>query len=452
MGSGGDMSAQAISYRARKIWRTDGPLLDNGAVACRDGRIAEIAPWTEVRGKKAETVDLGDVLLLPGLVNAHTHLRLTHLKGKIAPTKNFVGWLGKIALRSKLSRRTTLQRSIWAGARELLQGGVTTAVELDVDGLSTETLRDSPLRLIFAHECIDLNPARAEKTASKLMETIARYEAEPLRRQHGIAPHAPYSVSRELWEALARKGGQVGNLSRDGQESVARKSGSATAGKDFVRQVANLSYFWTIHISESADEVEMFTEGRGRMARWLRMFGVLPRGWKAPHCTPVAFLEQTGILATPGIAAHCGCVAEADAAILARCGWTVAFCPGTHEYFKRPPYPFELLRRAGVHVCIATDSAASNTGLNMMEELRRLARMFPELSAAEIIAAATTIPAQAIGWGRDIGRIESGCCADFSAWSPCGDGVRLDRSWLGNPAPTCTATIIAGEIVARQTA
>jgi len=416
------MSADTTIYQARKIYRGDGSLLDNGAVVCREGKIVAVVPWAEMRRHKAEVVDLGDVLLLPGLVNAHTHLRLTHLKGKIAPTKDFIAWLGKIALRSKLTRRATLRRSIAAGARQLLEGGVTTAVEIDVDGLSTEALRSSPLRLVFAHECIDLNPARAEETAARFMDAIAQHEGEPFRRRHGIAPHAPYSVSRELWEALA--------------------------GKIKARQVANLPHFLTSHIAESAEETEMFTEGRGRMVRWLRMFGVLPRGWRAPHLSPVAFLEQTGILAVPGIAAHCGCADDADAARLARHGWTVAFCPGTHEYFGRPPYPLERLRRAGVPVCVATDSAASNTGLSMMDEMRRLARHFPDLAAREIVAAATTIPAAAIGWGGAVGRIEPGFAADLSAWAPPCDGERFDRAWFEGEPPACVTTIIAGRIVA----
>jgi cytosine/adenosine deaminase-related metal-dependent hydrolase len=385
---------------------------------------------------------LGDVLLLPGLVNAHTHLRLTHLKGKFGRSRDFVRWLGRIALRSKLSRRTTLQRAIVAGARELLEGGVTTAVEIDVDGLSTETLRSSPLRLVFAHECIGLDPAQAEPIASRLMEAVARVSTEPLRRRHGIAPHAPYSVSRELWEALAARLARK-TLKPDGRPDSRVGQGGGT-------EVFRLPTFLSIHIAESMQEVEMFVLGEGKMVRWLRIFGALPRAWQAPRCSPVAFLEQTGILATAGIAVHCGCADDADIERLARCGWTVAFCPGTHEYFDRPRYPFERLRRAGVPVCVATDSAASNTGLSMMEEMRRLARLFPELPADEIVAAATTIPAQAIGWGRDIGRIEAGYCADLSAWSPCCKGNRLDRSWFEDEPPICTATVIAGRIIVQR--
>jgi len=429
------MNAGAAIYRARKIYRNDGSLLDNGAVVCAEGRITAVEKWPAVRATGAEIVELGDVLLLPGLVNVHTHLRLTHLKGKIAPSRDFVGWLAKIALRSKLSRRTTLQRAIMSGARELLEGGVTTAVEIDVDGLSAETLRSSPLRLVFAHECVGLDPTQAEEIASQLMERVVRFDSVPLRRKHGIAPHAPYSVSRELWELLAKK----------------LEMWHGHPAHDSSRARCPRHRFLTIHMAESAEEVEMFVGGRGRMARWLRRFRILPRSWQAPHCSPIAFLEQTGILARPGIAAHCGCISDADAERLAHWGWTVAFCPGTHEYFDRPPYPLERLRRAGIPVCVATDSAASNTGLSMMEEMRRLARHFPQLTAAEIVAAATTIPAQAIGWGHDIGRIEPGYCADLSAWSPSGEGDILDRAWFENERLVCTATILAGQIVVRRT-
>jgi len=430
------MNAPETVFRARKVYRSDGSLLADGAVICREGRIVGVERWTPARMGDAQVVDLGGVLLLPGLIDAHTHLRLTHLKGKTAPSKDFVGWLARIALRSKLSRRTTLQRAIAAGARELLAGGVTTAVEIDVDGLSAETLRGSPLRLIFAHECISLDPSRAEKVAARMMKMVEMAEERPLWRQHGLAPHAPYSVSRELWEALAREVGRDGQNGRNGRSGRVRQSGGRAC-------------LLTVHVAESKEEAEMFAEGRGKMVRWLRRFRVLARGWRAPRCSPIAFLEQTGILATPGIAAHCGWADEADAERLARYGWTVAFCPGTHEYFRRPPFPLERLRRAGVAVCVATDSAASNMGLSMMEEMRRLARWFPELSAREIVAAATTIPAQGIGWGKEVGRIEAGWCADFSAWSPCCAGERLHRAWFEGEPPVCVATIIGEQVVQR---
>jgi len=417
------MGGAATIFRAAKIYRSDGALLGDGAVLCRGGRIEAVARWAELapRAEEAGVVDLGDVLLLPGLVNAHTHLRLTHLKGAIARRGDFVRWLGAVALRSRLSRRETLRRAIRTGERELLDGGVTTAVEIDVGGLSTETLRDSPMRLVFAHECIGLDPRTAARTAADLVEQVARFSEEPLRRLHGLAPHAPYSVSAELWEELAR---------------ILKKQ----------------PRFLTIHLDESAEEVEMFTRGTGKMVTWLRRFRVLPRGWRPPRCSPGRFLAQTGILSIPGIAAHCGRADDGDIALLARFEWTVAFCPGTHEYFARPPYPLEKFRDAGVPVCIATDSAASNTGLSMMEEMRRVARDFPSLSPREIVAMATSVPARAIGWGEEVGTIEPGFCADFSAWTPAPEGDRLERSWFEAGPPRCLATIIEGRIVRRPDA
>ncbi|MCX8037082.1 MAG: amidohydrolase family protein [Candidatus Sumerlaeia bacterium] len=394
-------------------------------------------------------MDLGGVLLLPGLVNAHTHLRLTHLCGKLRPTKNFVGWLARVALRSRLSSRAALQRAIADGARQLLAGGVTAAVDIDIEALAAETLRESPLRLVFAHECISLDPNRAAQTALRMMKLLESQEEVPLRRRHGLAPHAPYSVSRELWQALAKRiAGKKAQEKRppspnnkpDGADTAAASTASTTF-------TAPMPLFLTLHLAESADEDEMFRTGRGRMVRWLRLFRVLPRNWQAPRCSPVAFLEQTGILNTAGIAAHCGCADAADAAILARRGWTVAFCPGTHEFFRRAPYPLAVLRSAGVPVCVATDSAASNTGLKMMDEMRRLAGMFPTLTVREILEMATTIPAHAMGWSADIGKIAPGYCADFSAWTPCPEASQLDRSWFADPPPQCAATIIGGEVV-----
>lgn len=412
------MSEETKVYRARKIYRPDGSLLDNGAVVCRAGRIAAVGAWPEIGKGGLAVEDLGDVLMLPGLINAHTHLRLSHLKGG-DPTDDFVGWLGKMAMQARFTRTATFTKAIEDGARELLETGTTTAVDVDIDALAATTLRESPLRLVFAHECIHLDPERAEKKAAEVMERAAGFEREPWRREHGVAPHAPYSVSRELFESLSRR-------------------------------LQSQPCFLTIHVAECADEIEMIAAGEGRIVKWLRMFRVLPRDWQPPRCTPVAYLDQTGILATAGVAAHCGLASEADAALLARRGWTVAFCPGTHAFFGRPPYPLERFRRAGVAVCIATDSAASNTSLSLMDEMRRVARDFHDLPAAEIVAMATTIPARAIGWGDAVGQLEPGFCADLSVWSPCPDGDRLDRAWLEGEPPDCAATAIGGRVVYRR--
>jgi cytosine/adenosine deaminase-related metal-dependent hydrolase len=409
------MSDSEIVYRARKIYRPDGSLLTDGAVRCRDGRIVAVEPWSGSGG--ANVVNLGDALLLPGLVNAHTHLWLTHLHKRVRRPADFMAWLTAITWRVSIARQSTLRKAIEKGARQLLEGGVTAAVEIDYRGLSAETLAASPLRLVLAREILTLDPRRAEETASREMARLDAQPDEPFRRRHGLAPHAPYTVSRELWQALA-------------QRLRARPA------------------FLTIHLAESNEESQMIERGRGSFVRRFRFIRFLPRGWQAPGCSPVEYLESTGILDAPGIAAHCSTVNEADAQRLARHGWTVAFCPGTHEYFGRPPYPLEMLRRAGVPVCLGTDSAASNpTGLSMMAEMGRMARGFPQLSAREIVEAATTIPARAIGWAEAIGRIEPGRLADFAAWSPCPEGDRLDREWLAGSNPTCTATVLNGEVV-----
>lgn len=403
-------------FRASRIYREGGTLLRDGAVACREGRIGAVGAWEDLRNDQCELVDLGDVLLLPGLIDAHTHLRLTHLKGKIKATKHFSRWLARIAFGNRFTRAKTLQRSVAAGIDELLAGGVTTAVDIDLEGLSASTAGDSPLRLIFAHECIGLRPDNAVDASNKVFQTAGTFSTEPHHREHGIAPHAPYSVCRELWEALA----------------------------DHLRSQPR---FLTIHVAESRQEVEMLAEGKGSLCQTLKRFRVLPADWKPPGCSPVPFLDSTGILETPGIAAHCSEAGDEDAECLARCGWTVAFCPGTHEFFGRSPWPLERFRRAGVPVCVATDSAASNTGLSMMEEMRRFARMFPDLSADEIIAAATSVPAKAIGWTGSVGRIEPGYLADFSAWSPACSGSQIDSAWFQSATPRCIATIVGGRVV-----
>jgi len=176
----------------------------------------------------------------------------------------------------------------------------------------------------------------------------------------------------------------------------------------------------TTHVAESALEFEMFTHGRGQMFDWLKR-----SGRDMSDCglgSPVRHLERCGALSERLLAAHANYLGRRDAALLAKRKVHVVHCPRCHFYFQHDPFPLRRLARAGVNVCLGTDSLASvykprrqSVELSLFAEMRALARNEPSLSARTIVRMATLNGARALGLGGQIGELTEGSVADLVA-------------------------------------
>ncbi len=365
-----------MTYRARLLVPMLGPVLEDGAVVVVRERIVDCGSFAEVRARNAGPVtDLGEVVLLPGLINAHCHLDFTALRGKIAPPRSFAEWIRQInALRRELSDDDYLV-SIAAGFEEARRWGTTTIANIESMPQLLPRLAPTPLRVWWFLELIDVRPD------ADPAELIARARAFGKNVAHfGLSPHAPYTASPELSRLAAA-------------------------------QLLPL----TMHLAESREEMEMFRDGRGPLFDLLQTLG-RPMDDCAAGRTPLAALRARQPLNERWLVVHLNELSEADFALLAEGPrFQIAHCPRSSRYFRHTPFALAKLRALGFNICLGTDSLASNSSLSLFSEMRAVRAAHPDLAAREILEMATINGARALGQSNQLGRIAPGHFADLIA-------------------------------------
>ena len=409
--------------RARILLPVTAPPIEDGAVLVSGVRIAVVGRWRDVRALTQEpAVDLGEVVLLPGLVNAHCHLDYTHLAGHLAPPRRFTDWLqGVLVLKAEWSY-SEFAASWLAGAAQLLHRGCTCVLDFEaVPELLPEVWQASPLRVISALEMTGVRSARAPHAI--LDEALACAQTlGDARHRIALAPHAPYSTPPQLLELVA------------------------TAG-------ATHRLLTAIHVAESADEFAMFREASGPMYDWLRPQRDMADCGKG---TPVAHVARSGLLGPTCLVVHANHLEPDDYRTLARSGATVVHCPRSHDYFGRDPFPYAEFRRAGVPVCLGTDSLLSvrkmGRGIPQLDpfaEMALFAARHPDIPPREVLSLMTTVPARAMGLGGELGDLVPGMLADMIA-APFAGGVSEAPAAIIQAGGAVAASLIGGAWAVRS--
>jgi cytosine/adenosine deaminase-related metal-dependent hydrolase len=168
-----------------------------------------------------------------------------------------------------------------------------------------------------------------------------------------------------------------------------------------------------IHLAETNDEEAFTRKGEGRFVEFLQEVGIWDEDIPAAHCSPVELCRSAGILGPKTLIAHGNYVSDTDVRIIAESGASVAYCPRTHHAFGHPPHPFRDLLRAGVNVCIGTDSLASNPSLSILDELRFLRRLHSDFAAQDLMRMGTLRGAAALGFEDEVGSLTVGKAADL---------------------------------------
>jgi len=376
--------------RARIVLPVSQPPVKNGAVVISRNRIRVVGTWPDLRPcASGEIVDLGEVILLPGLVNAHCHLDYTDMAGLLPPPKTFTDWIHLMISAKAQWGYAEYARSWLNGARQLLQTGTTAVADVEtVTDLLPDVWDATPLRVFSFLEMIGIRARREPRAV--LNEAVEKIEslAHP-RCRAWLSPHAPYSTLPELLRLGARE-----------------------ARKKRLRI--------TTHVAESAQEFEMFVRARGALYAWLkrneRDMTDCGRG------SPVEHLARNRLLGKNLLAVHANYLGPRDAALLAARKVSVVHCPRSHLYFKHRPFPLRKLLKAGVNVCLGTDSLATiyktqreKPELNLFEEMRAFVIAHPGFSPTKILPMATVNGAKALGLAGRIGQLSRNAFADLIA-------------------------------------
>lgn len=363
-----------------------------------------MGPHTRVpQPRGVPSLHFPDAELLPGLVNCHTHLELTHLGGGAKYEEpEFHNWIRRVRELKEATSAEAFYAAAVAGVRDCWARGVTCIAETGTTGAVMRALHDLGGRGIVYHETFGPDPAQCAASMAELAKSVAQ-----LRRLAtsqlviGVSPHAPYSVSAPLYQATV----------------------------EFAR-VERLPV--AVHIAESRAETACVRDGEGPFAAALRQRGI---AIEARHCSPVAYLEQLGVLRRGVLCIHCVQVDQADVELLRGAGASVAHCPVSNAAHGHGRLPLPLFRAAGVPLGLGTDSVVSIGELDPWAEAQAAG-----FSGDAAIRALTLDGARALGWESEIGSLEVGKAGDLAVFSSAA---------LGRPRPPSPAvlTVVSGRIV-----
>lgn len=373
------------------------PPVPDGAVALEADRIAWVGPRRELPSRflRAPLRAFPRGLLLPGWVNAHSHLHLTGAVGRLTGTAGrFADWLRAAQALAESWPPEIFSRAVIAGL-DLLATTGTTTVGHAAPFPEIEPFVEHPLRAVVFHEAAGFPADRAGEALRQAEEWLdgaaaVLEEAGCSRVTLGLAPHAPYSTSPRLLQGLTR---------------LARRRGLPIA----------------VHGAESQDEAELLGTGGGPLRELLREREAWDPHWKPPGQSPVTYLQSLEVLDAPGLLFPAACLEAGDVDRLRAGRLIPTFSPGSQAFFGRPPHPAPELLAAGVPVALATESLAANAGLNMLREARLAAEQLPDVPRELWLRAGTLTAAEALGLGASTGSLEPGKAADLQVLQTSGE-------------------------------
>jgi 5-methylthioadenosine/S-adenosylhomocysteine deaminase len=378
-----------VRYHAKYVLPVTAPPIVDGTV-CVDGeRIAYVGPRSEA--PSGEDVDLGEAVLVPGLVNVHTHLELTVMRGFLEDLA-FRPWLVRLTSARRVVLSTAdLRDSARLGIEEGLLAGITTYADATDSGESLEAMRDAGVRGIAYREVFGPDPKQLDESMRGLRAAVDRLrERETPLVRAGVSPHAPYTVSDALFQAVAR-------YARDERLPIA------------------------VHNAESEAEHRYVHAAEGPFAEDHRARGipVAPRA-----ASPMRLLENVGVLEAKPLLIHCIRLEAEEIALVREHDCSVAHCPASNAKLGHGIAPVVEMMAAGVRVGLGSDSVASNNRMDLFDEARLAGLMQrarlgspDQLPATRLMELATIAGARALGMDGEVGSLEAGKQADLAGFA-----------------------------------
>ncbi|MFP5223860.1 MAG: amidohydrolase family protein [Acidobacteriota bacterium] len=366
------MLDDAYTLRARRVaaMQPGRAVIENGAVLVRQGRIAEAGSWRELKARAMQDVrDMGEVTLLPGVVNAHAHLELSHLGLPEVQGQGYLAWV-----------RWLISQPVADLDAQALARAVAQLTACGTAGVADITSRNAPL------------VARSLEAAG--IRHVMQFE------RFGYLPDAPLpDIALE-------------HLSLAGHALYSTSPESLRAAKQWDHARNRV---FSIHLAEHAGEVELLANGTGDFADFMRL-RILPRDFAPPGLTPVGWADALGLLDARTLAVHGVHVSQSDIDILKTQGVTVCLCPRSNEIIGVGRAPARAYLDAGIPCCLGTDSLASSPDLNLFGELRALLE-HTGLSLAEAVRLLSANAAGLLGFSC-LGSLAPGMAARFAVLPP----------------------------------
>lgn len=410
----------SFTLRARYVFPVSGPPIPGGCVSIAGDRIVAVGQSSSAT---SNIRDLGNVAIIPGLVNTHTHLEFSDLAAPLgSPGMGFAHWISQVtasrgrstqvAAETAESSQKIGESSVQRGLQESLAAGTTSVGEIAVAGWSQEPFERVPLEVVVFRELICLSPARIPLAIDTAREHLESPTAK--NWSAGLSPHAPYTVHPELFARTM---------------DLAVKYNAPVA----------------FHLAESPDELELLRAGSGPFFDYLSGRGFWVPGAIPLGTRPLDYLRQMA-RAPRGLVVHGNLLDDEEQAFVAqhRDRLSVIYCPRTHAFFGHPRHPLDRLLARGAHVALGTDSRASNPDLSLLEEMRFVARAYRELAGADVLRLGTLSGAEALGIERSTGSLTVGKYANLAVIPLPEHEAEDPHELLFGSSQACQSTICRG--------
>ena len=399
--------------RARFVYPVSAPLIEDGFVRMAAGRIVEVGEWSKC-ADQAGAEELGDVILLPGFVNAHCHLDYTDFAGEIPSPVSFAQWLrAMVALKAKVEDSAHC-KSWLRGAWQAVSHGITTLGNIETRrSCLMELWAATPLRMVSFMEIILL---KAESDAVQAVKELKEWLTlnSPPRGKVGISPHAPYTTKLDLLQ-------------------------ECTHFSDMMM---------AMHVAESSEENEMFRHGKGPMWQMLKT-----AGRNMDDCvgsSPLKGVKGAGLLNDRMLLVHGNYLDSPDVAQIAASRASVVHCPRSHEYFGHRSFLLKDFREAGVNLCLGTDSLATmsdaHAQVELFSEIQRFDPQNEDIADEDLIEMVTVNAARALGMHGEVGCLQPGAFADLFTLPYSGEANGVKKAIVGHKGPV-EAVMIDGQWV-----
>ncbi len=381
------MRTSPLTMTARYVFPVEGSPIRNGYLTVKDGRIAAVGHSFE----GTPDLDLGNVAITPGFVNAHTHLELSPIAPKFVGTEgveNEVAWLRRVINQRRLSAADDLRETVAKNLESSLNAGTTMLADTTTAGLSWDDIAAAPMRAVVFAELIGLKRERGLQTHSDAWDWIAKLgpgDQVAACARPGLSPHAPYSTSGWLYH----------------------------------RAAASLMPLST-HLAEMPEELEFLETRDGPLRRFLEELGAWDDDWEPIGPSPADYVRRGELREADWVIAHGTYFhpsefwqLQPDAAPNGH-RVAIAFCPRTHARFGHAPHPYKAMLERGIVICLGTDSLASTPTLSVLDEARFLYQTNDPPNGPLLLTMATLFGAWALRAESTTGSLKPGKSADLA--------------------------------------
>jgi cytosine/adenosine deaminase-related metal-dependent hydrolase len=406
-------------YRASWVCPGDRPPIDNGCVVVHDGRISFVGSFASrpENDSKSQVIDLGEGAIIPGLVNAHTHLEFSDLVQPFGkPGIKFTDWIRLVVNHRRNVRASDVEKkdAIIQGIKESFDAGVWSIGEISTQPILANAYskfsHQRPVEIALFLEQLGHSPDKFQSLRQELSEHLQSNKLADKRLSFAASPHAPYSVNWQLFD------------------QVVQEASTADA------PVA-------MHIAETTAERQFLDSSTGDFVDLLQDFGVWEQISFSPRRSIKGFLGRLSH-APRSLVIHGNYLTDEELDIIARNkNMSIVYCPRTHHFFGHAPYPLKAMLDRDITVALGTDSRASNPDLDLFEELKLVASRFGWLKWDEVLRLSTKNAADALGVEARLGTLAANKEAAISfVAQPTRSGTKLD-DWLFSKESKCRAIV-----------